>query len=61
LPRLLLDGLLGTKDGFEMTVFPLVGREREPGALDRLVDRVGERGAALVCKARPGSAKRGWP
>ena len=43
-----LDGLPRTHDhGREMTVLPLVGRERELG-LAGLVDGVGDRGGALV-------------
>jgi hypothetical protein len=40
-----------------MTVIPLVGRERELGVLDGLVDRVGERGGALVVRGEPGIGK----
>jgi hypothetical protein len=44
-----LDGLPRTHDhGREMTVLPLVGRERELGVLAGLVDGVGDRGGALV-------------
>jgi len=53
-----LDGPLGTNDhGCEMTVLPLVGRERELGVLDDLVDRVGERGGALVVRGEAGVGK----
>ena len=44
-----LDGRSGTNEhGCEMTVLPLVGRERELGVLAGLVDGVGDRGGALV-------------
>jgi pimeloyl-ACP methyl ester carboxylesterase len=36
-----------------MNLLPLVGRERELGLLDDLVDRVGERGGALAASQRP--------
>jgi len=36
----------------------LVGRERELGTLDDLVDRVGERGGRWWCAARLGSGSR---
>jgi hypothetical protein len=46
-----LDGLLGTNDhGVDMAGPSLVGREREFGVLDDLVDRVGERGRVLVVR-----------
>jgi predicted ATPase len=53
-----LDDLLGTKDhGFEMSVLPLVGRERELGALDDLIRDVGERGGAVVVRGEAGIGK----
>jgi hypothetical protein len=38
-----------------MAVLPLVGRERELGTLDDLVDCVGERGGRWWCATRLGS------
>jgi AAA ATPase domain len=40
-----------------MTVLPLVGRERELGVVAGLVDRVGERGGALVVCGEAGIGK----
>jgi predicted ATPase len=40
-----------------MAVLALVGRERELGTLDDLVDRVGERGRALVVCGEAGIGK----
>jgi DNA-binding CsgD family transcriptional regulator/tetratricopeptide (TPR) repeat protein len=53
-----LDALTATNDhGCEMTVLPLVGRERELGALEDLVDGVGDHGGALVLCGEPGIGK----
>ena len=40
-----------------MSVLPLVGRERELGVLNALVDGVGDRGGALVVCGEPGIGK----
>jgi hypothetical protein len=48
----------GTNDhGCEMTVLPLVGRERELQVLNAVVDGVGDRGGALVVCGEPGIGK----
>src|ERR687887_386292 len=40
-----------------MTILPLVGRDRELGVLNALVDGVGDRGGALVVCGEPGIGK----
>ncbi|HEV8651028.1 MAG TPA: AAA family ATPase [Actinomycetes bacterium] len=40
-----------------MAVLPLFGREREVRALDDLLDRVGERGGALMVRGEGGIGK----
>ena len=53
-----LDGSFRTAHhGCAMAVLPLVGHERELGTLDDLVDRVGERGGALVVCGEAGIGK----
>jgi AAA ATPase domain len=53
-----LDGSFRTAHhGCAMAVLPLVGHERELGTLDDLVDRVGERGEALVVCGEAGIGK----
>jgi hypothetical protein len=54
-----LDGSFRTAHhGCAMAVLPLVGRERELGTLDDLVDCVGERGGRWWCATRLGSGSR---